>query len=765
MDINASRKRRRPALACEECRRRKIKCDRKTPCDHCAKFSSLRCTYCPNSAPAPIAKSGHNVNGVHKDPVSLPQLTDPSTIPLTITQNSPAGIENLPSAVPSPESITHVSIAGNPMRLLPPIEGQSKQRLNARTASTAVPDSGTSIRALTSRAQNSEQRLSVKSNVNSAEHDKGASTVTDGSFSKTRFFGPSHWMNNIETFETLGTFKHLIELDKKSDTYSLLEDCKRMARTAKSKRSAHQSFPSDPKDYVPPKDTADKLVHLYLRTFESVYRILHIPTFQKEYEQYWHNPQTASTAFIMKLLLVMAIGTCFYQDPRDPGSLHSACSRWIYAAQSWMSSSNEKSRLNLNGLQIHCLLLIARQNNAIDGDLTWISAGSLIRMAMIMGLHRDPSNCPGLSLFQSELRRRLWFTVLEISVQSCLDSGMPPLISYQDFDCQPPSNVDDLRIDETVRTPPVPKPMGKFTQTSIQIALSKSLPLRLEVVKYINHFLSEASYDETLRLDAELTAACRSNSLLLQSFMLSPPSTDQDRPTTFQTKFLDLFTRRFLLSLHRPYAVKAATNHMYHFSRKVCLETSLLLLSYYSPSPHLFDTGTKEDDYTRLTILGGGMFKGLFLHANTIVCLELINQLQEDTSPFHNVSIQSQSRKQMRNALENSLDLATRRIEAGETNVKGHLFISCALDQIDALEMGATTEQGILDAALKSVKTCHGLLRARLGQNDLTQDADHEGENDGLGWDFSVSLIALLHSTGQENIRPGVRHNCKNVDG
>ncbi len=539
-----------------------------------------------------------------------------------------------------------------------------------------------------------------------------------------------------------------------------------MARTAKAERSAYQSFPFDLRDHIPPRDICDKLVHLYLRTFESVYRILHIPSFQKEYEHYWSDPQAASAAFVVKLLLVMAIGTCFYQDPRDITSLHSSCSRWIYDAQSWISSPSEKSCLNLTGLQIHCLLLIARQTNAIDGDLTWISAGSLLRTAMTMGLHRDPSNCPGTSIFQSELRRRLWFTVLEIAIQSGLDSGMPPLISDQDFDCQSPSNVDDLQIGETIKTPPVPKPMDAFTQTSVQIALARSLLVRLEVVKYINHFRSETSYDETLRLGAELTTACRSNALFLRSFIFSsPPSTDQEQPTEFQTKMLDLLTRRFLLALHRPYAVKENTNHIYYFSRKVCLETSLLLLSYYSPSSHLSDAVPQEDDYARLTILGGGMFKGVFLHANTTICLELINQFQEDSSPFHTVSMHSLSRKEMRKALEDSLDLAARRIEAGETNVKGHMSVSCALGQVDALETGAPIEQGILEPALKSVKTCNGLLRARIGQSASTDNTEHQGEHDGLEWDFSVSLPAPILFAMSKSIGLGACHYPENLDG
>jgi Fungal Zn(2)-Cys(6) binuclear cluster domain len=61
------RKRRRPALSCVECRRRKIKCDRRMPCSHCMELKSTICTYpeihsdvanrrtAPNRLPKPLS--------------------------------------------------------------------------------------------------------------------------------------------------------------------------------------------------------------------------------------------------------------------------------------------------------------------------------------------------------------------------------------------------------------------------------------------------------------------------------------------------------------------------------------------------------------------------------------------------------------------------------------------------------------------------------------------------------------------------------------
>ncbi len=74
-----------------------------------------------------------------------------------------------------------------------------------------------------------------------------------------------------------------------------------------------------------PKDIADRLVGLYLETFESVYRVLHIPTFQREYHDYWNNPASCSDGFRLKFLLVMAVGSCFYEGARRDQAVTPRC--------------------------------------------------------------------------------------------------------------------------------------------------------------------------------------------------------------------------------------------------------------------------------------------------------------------------------------------------------------------------------------------------------------------------------------------------------
>jgi hypothetical protein len=536
---------------------------------------------------------------------------------------------------------------------------------------------------------------------------------------------------------------HKFEADENSDIHSLFQKCKRLARAAKAQALIHQPIQSDFWNYIPSRQTSDQLVQAYLRSFESVYRVVHIPSFLREYNHYWTNPREVSPAFVIKLLLLMAIGAVFCQNQNEAAVLRSSSAQWIYTAQSWLSSPFEKSRLDVVGLQVHCLLLLARQTNAVSADLVWISAGSLLRTAMHMGFHIDPRHIPSMSSFSAELRRRLWATILEIVVQSGMDSGGLPLIDDQDFDCEAPSNIDDVQMEDAIFEV---KPAEQFTQTSLQIALLRSLPIRLKIAKCANDFRRDVLYDETLRLSAELTAIYRENSFLFHSFRRSG-----GHPTLFQTKLFDLMTQRFLLALHDPFTIKAKSNPTFYYSRKVCLETSLLI----SNPPQSSNESPPDEDYARLRLVGAAHFRDVPMQAVSTICEELVNQLEEEQASLTPMSTSySVSRKDLRNAVEEYLKLTMARIKAGETNVKGYLMFSCLLAQVDAMQSGASVDAAIANTLRKSLETCYRILKARagesppahtdsgIGSSNSGQPADLVGPDSEHNWFLREDLVS-----------------------
>ena len=289
-----------------------------------------------------------------------------------------------------------------------------------------------------------------------------------------------------------------------------VERCKYLARAIKNQRVPSWPTPLTPE--LPSRDVCDRLIECYMQTTESVYRVLHIPSFKQGYYALWGPDPSPSPGFLVQLKLILAIGATVYDDEY---SLRTSATRWIYEAQTFLCEPEFKSRLTTQSLQIQILLLFARRTANIGESLVWISVGELLRTAIFMGLHRDPSGMPNVSVLACEMKRRLWNTVLEVVVQSSMDSGGPPQISLVGFDTQPPGNLSDEQLlDENATS----VPDNSFTQTSIARALRASLATRLAVAKHLNDLDSKGTYEEALKLDKELRAAHKSMTRELEVF-------------------------------------------------------------------------------------------------------------------------------------------------------------------------------------------------------------------------------------------------------
>lgn len=403
----------------------------------------------------------------------------------------------------------------------------------------------------------------------------------------------------------------------------------------------------------------------YLRTIETVYRVLHLPTFRADYEALWHPDAKPDAAFLVQVKLILAIGAEMH-DMTFP--LRSSATRWIYEAETWSAEPNAKSRLNLMTLQTQILLLMAREMMSNSGDSTWISAGSLLRTAMYMGLHRDPSQLPQQSTHSAEMRRRLWNTILEISLQASLTAGGAPLIHLEDFDTKPPSNLND---EDLALSDPTPKPKQEYTQMTLAIALHQSFSLRLSIAKYLNDLTSPASYVRALQLDTVLRTSYRTISKHLRS-LPTPP---------FATQYVDLLMNRYVLAIHTPFFEPALTNASCAYSRKTSVDAALKI--WYTVCPEGSSHGKDASDMEKAVTCVSGFIKTVPTQASFVIALEIRAQLIEDdglnlTPP----------RKDLLSAMYEGKYWLLRCLEAGETNLKGYIFYCVIIAEIEHLMEG-----------------------------------------------------------------------------
>jgi len=92
-----------------------------------------------------------------------------------------------------------------------------------------------------------------------------------------------------------------------------------------------------------------------------------------------------------------------------------------------------------------------------DTRFVWSQTGLALRIAQSLGLHRDGTKF-GLSPFDTEMRRRLWWQVCILDTRASEDHGSDPSISEFSFDTKFPLSINDDDLDPEATEPPTPRP-------------------------------------------------------------------------------------------------------------------------------------------------------------------------------------------------------------------------------------------------------------------------------------------------------------------
>ncbi|KAI1336005.1 hypothetical protein F5Y15DRAFT_215852 [Xylariaceae sp. FL0016] len=736
------RRRCRPALACVSCRKSKIRCDRKIPCGACVRSRHKNCVFeslgsasrASGMVSAQADQADSSLGSITTQLPVTPATSTSTAHPADVPREGPLGQTLRQSTIPSSTEVADVTTLVSRIFEL-------ERRLEESTGSSEP------VKASRPSAQGLNCPETIQSYLAYDFHAMNRSVM-----SKTRYFGQSHWMNGVHYFKPVLDLFEKQSRDTKTEAMSVLNRCKALARTVKEQRTPDLGFKYGA--HLPSRQVADQLVDGYLRTTETVFRILHVPTFKADYEKFWSSPEKPDIPFLIQLQLVMAIGCAVYDEHY---SLRKSAVQWVYEAQSWLDAPIPKAKLTIAGIQIMLLLCQARQTSSIGGDLVWISVGSLMRTAFYMGLHRDPSKLPRMTRLQSEMRRRLWNTILEFELLSSMDSGGPPMISLEGSDTGPPANIDDDQLMEE-GSEVSPQPVDSFTDMSVALALRDTFRERLGVARLLNNLVSQNSYDDTLRMHHRLSSAHKSLSRTLRSYS---PSGRQ--PTNFQSRMVDFVVRRHFLSLHIPYRGSTVREWAtYAFSKNVTIDAATKL--YVTGFPNALDPtalksdadgserlSTEGDDMARLMVCCGGSYRSILSQSAILIALELQIELQDDDAISHPMP-----RPDLLQILRHAVVYNFARVQAGETNVKGFLFATALSTHVSALMEGRRDDaivEPILKAALRTEHQCFEILKKEAGQSPPAELMIGPGEVD---WDAVMNdqsaANAFYDITSIENI-------------
>lgn len=391
-------------------------------------------------------------------------------------------------------------------------------------------------------------------------------------------------------------------------------------------------------DILPRRDVCDRLISAYVNVSEGLYRVIHVPTFRQEFEAYCAHGVTGNTPggqgvaedFLPRLLCILCIGGRFETgskglayDRSDGVHIPTACA----LVRSWLDGLRGKPSVDTTTLQTEVLLLHASRMISPRSQRIWTELGMISRLAMAMGLHRDPSEfAPDITPFQAECRRKLWFTILDMDLHVSLASSLPSALRPGEFTCRPPRNLDDADLYPEMPSLPQGKAMDQYTEGQMQLFAADTLPLRMRASDLLCNIDSLTDYWDVLDVGGDLEKVLDDiNCLFPRNAALN---NHQKHKEWRMRAMLDMHVRRPLLALYRPFALSASAEcPPPAVISDVYLKSSMAMLTYME---ELDPTIPGFDDVSHMYYV---ILRNDIVQAAFSVCYYIMQAVEAETSP------------------------------------------------------------------------------------------------------------------------------------
>ncbi|KAH7129035.1 hypothetical protein EDB81DRAFT_906835 [Dactylonectria macrodidyma] len=199
---------------------------------------------------------------------------------------------------------------------------------------------------------------------------------------------------------------------------------------------------------------------IYIENVDRYSKMLHVPTFAKRIQdlQGDFSRMTPGMEALMFAITMSAINSMSNEDVKI--RLHAEKSdlvaRYRTGTEIALARADFINTTELDVIQAFSIFLDTLQTME-SPKYVWSMTGLLARVAVSAGLHRDGSNFPGMRPFNIEMRRRLWWNILFIDGRSGVDQIAEASLHEEMFDTKLPTNVNDADLDPGMKVPPVAK--------------------------------------------------------------------------------------------------------------------------------------------------------------------------------------------------------------------------------------------------------------------------------------------------------------------
>ena len=195
---------------------------------------------------------------------------------------------------------------------------------------------------------------------------------------------------------------------------------------------------------------------IFKTNIDPVIKLLHVPHYEKMISQASLDLDHISKPIELLMFTIYFAATttlspddCILQLGLEK---HAAVRKYRFAVEQALARAGFLNTQELVVLQ-SMLLFLTCVRRSDETRYVWTLTGLLIRLAQGLGVHRDGQQF-GLSPFETEMRRRLWWQISSLDMRASEDQGSDPSIVEQSFDTKFPLNINDEDIDPSMKETP-----------------------------------------------------------------------------------------------------------------------------------------------------------------------------------------------------------------------------------------------------------------------------------------------------------------------
>ncbi|KAJ5592359.1 hypothetical protein N7537_009263 [Penicillium hordei] len=203
-----------------------------------------------------------------------------------------------------------------------------------------------------------------------------------------------------------------------------------------------------------------KLWQAFLKNVNPLTKIIHAPTVQQQILDAMSDLGKVSREIEALMFAIYCIALVSLQAEdversfgESKKALLSRCRRGVQLAFKNASLLRTSSSVVLQAFMLYLLCM----RSFSDPHTIWTLCGIAVRIAQRIGIHRDGS-AHGLSVFETEMRRRIWFQLMIIDATSAQFCGVASTPLPATIDVQPPMNANDSDLDPCMTEPAYEKP-------------------------------------------------------------------------------------------------------------------------------------------------------------------------------------------------------------------------------------------------------------------------------------------------------------------